>query len=207
MSRESLDFCVIGITGGIASGKSTLLKLFRAEGVAGVDSDLIVHQLLCRGTKVYSAVVETFGEEYLNSEGILNRKKLGRKVFSNRVARRKLEGIVHPAVFAAIARETQRLRRRGRRQVAVDIPLLFETHATSGVDVIAVAYVPRSIQLKRLRRRNLTPSEAMARIRAQWSLERKRRRADIVFDMRKSLTQIKREVRSWLRERRQKRTR
>lgn len=205
--RHVPGMCVIGITGGIASGKSTLLKLFRLEGVPGIDSDLIVHRLLRRGTRVYSAVVRAFGKEYLNSRGGLDRRKLGRKVFSNSAAREKLERIVHPAVFAAIAGETRKWRRRGCRRVAVDIPLLFETHASSGVDVIAVAYVPRSIQLERLRRRKLTATEAMARIRAQWKLERKCRKANIVFDMRKSLTHIKQEVRAWLSRLKQKRTR
>lgn len=192
---------VIGITGGIASGKSTLLRMFRAAGVPGIDSDRIVHQLLRRGTKIFSEVVETFGEEYLTSRGDLDRKKLGRTVFANRAARRKLERIVHPAVFADIARRIQSLRRRGRRRVAVDIPLLFETRATDGVDAIAVAYVPRDVQLNRLRRRHLARAPAMARIRAQWSLDWKRRRADKVFDMTRSLPRIQREVRQWLSQR------
>lgn len=190
---------VIGITGGIASGKSTLLNLFRAEGIPCIDSDRIVHQLLRRGTKVFSEIIETFGEQYLISgKGELDRKKLGRMVFSNRSARRKLEKIVHPAVFANIAHQTRTLRRRGCLRVAVDIPLLYETKAIHGVDAVAVAYVPRSIQIQRLRQRNLTRTEALARLGAQWSLERKRKQADIVFDMRKPIPQIRREVRSWL---------
>lgn len=190
---------IVGITGGIASGKSTLLKMFRAAGAGGIDCDRIVHQLLRRGTRVFSEVVATFGDSYLTRQGELDRGRLGRKVFSDRAARRRLERIIHPAVFAEIARKTREFRGRGRRWVAVDIPLLFETRATQGVDRIVVAYVPRPVQLARLKRRGLTRPEALSRMRSQWSLEWKRRRADVVFDMTKPLGQIQREVHTWVR--------
>ncbi len=190
---------VIGITGGIASGKSTLLGYFQSAGVPGIDCDRIVHQMLRRGTRVYSEIVAVFGEGYLDRRGELDRRRLGRTVFSDRSARRKLERIVHPAVFASIARQTVAYRRRGYRVIAVDIPLLFETRSARGVDVIAVAYVPRAVQVRRLRQRGWTVSEALARIRAQWSLDWKRRHADKVFDMRRSLRQIRWEVRQWVR--------
>ena len=189
---------IVGVTGGIASGKSTLLGIFRSLGVAGIDSDGIVHQLLKRGTRVFSEVVAAFGEKYLNRFGELDRRHLGRTVFSSRAARLRLERIVHPAVFAEIARQTQAMRRRGRRMVAIDIPLLYETRATGAADLVAVAYVPRPVQMRRLMKRSLTRAESAARIRAQWGLDWKRRRADVVFDMTKSLRRIKREVRSWL---------
>jgi len=191
---------VIGVTGGIASGKSTLLGLLRREGVPGIDSDRIVHRLLRRGTAVYSDVAAAFGEAYLGARGEIDRRKLGRTVFASRAARRKLERIVHPAVFAQIAEEAGRLRRRGHRRMAVDVPLLFETRADEGVDVVAVAHVPRAVQVRRLLARGHTRAEATARIGSQLSLDWKRRRADKVFDMTKPINQVRQEVRAWLKQ-------
>lgn len=195
---SNVTMLMAGITGGIASGKSTLLKIFRTLGVPGIDSDRIVHQLLRRGTRVFSEVVAAFGEAYLTRTGELDRRKLGRRVFSSRAARRRLEGIVHPAVFAEIARKSQSFRRQGRKILAIDIPLLFEAGARRGVDVVVVAYVPRAVQMRRLRARGFSSRDAAARLRAQWGLDWKRRHADVVFDMRKSLQGIKKEVGAWL---------
>ncbi len=187
---------IVGITGGIATGKSTLLGIFRGMGVPTIDSDRIVHGLLRRGTKVFSAVVASFGRSYLSAGGCLDRRKLGEMVFRNRVARRRLERIVHPAVFTEIARQIGMYRRRHSPVVAVDIPLLFEARATIAIDMIVVAYAPPAIQIRRLRARGLGAQAARARIRAQWSIEYKRRRADIVFDMRSPIRRIRQEVRS-----------
>lgn len=190
---------VIGVTGGIASGKSTLVSMLAREGCCVVDSDVIVHRLLLKRTRVHARVRKVFGADYLDAHGELDRRKLGRLVFADRVARRRLEGIIHPAVFAEIRRQIRAFRARGCRCVVVDIPLLFETHAERLVDTIAVAYAPRSVQMRRLSARGLARTDALRRIRAQWSLDAKRRRADVVFDMRKTMSQIQREVRQWIR--------
>lgn len=190
---------LIGVTGGIASGKSTLMRMFRAAGVPGIDSDRIVHRLLRRGTRVFSKVKAVFGKSCLAPGGEIDRRKLGRKVFSDTRARRRLEAIVHPAVFSAIDQSSRRLARRGARIAAVDIPLLFETRSARKFDLVVVAYAPRSVQLRRLRERNLTRAEAIFRLRAQWSLEWKRRRADAVFDMTKPISKLKKEVGQWIR--------
>ncbi len=191
---------IVGVTGGIATGKSTLLGMFRRLGVACIDSDAIAHRLMKRGGRVYSDVLAVFGDRYLDASGEIDRRALGCRIFSSRPARRALERIVHPAVFAEIARRIRHFRRRGRGIVAVDIPLLFETRAEPVVDEIVLAYAPRSVQVERLRRRGISPAAAAARLRAQWSIGRKRARSDKIFDMRRSLREIRREVRTWLRQ-------
>ncbi|MBI4179089.1 dephospho-CoA kinase [bacterium] len=189
---------VVGLTGGIASGKSTLMGVFRSAGVPGVDIDRIVHRLLRKGTRVYAAVRALFGGEYLTPSGQIDRRRLGRKIFSDRSARRCLERIVHPAVFAEMDRRIGRYARRGARLVVVDIPLLYETRSARRFDKIVVAYAPRRVQMARLLRRGLGRAESAARIRAQWSLAWKRRRADVVFDMQRPLSKIRQEVERWV---------
>lgn len=189
---------VVGVTGGIASGKSTLMGMFRSAGVPGIDSDRIVHRLLRKGTRVFHLVKSAFGPACLDQHGNIDRRALGRRVFSDVRARRRLERIVHPAVFAEIDRSVRRLARRRVRLAAVDIPLLYETKSEIRYDVIVVAYVPRSVQILRLLRRGMPRLAARARIQAQWSLEWKRRRADVVFDMTKPLGRLKGEVVQWI---------
>lgn len=190
---------LLGITGGVGSGKSTLMRLLGRAGVPGIDSDAIVHRLLGRGTQVYAEVVAQFGEDILGESGRIDRRRLGRKVFASKASRRRLERIIHPAVFAEIAREVRRLGAGGCKLAAVEIPLLFETGAERGMDKTVVAYAPKSVQLERVMRRdNLSRADTLRRIESQIPIGEKRRRADAIFDMRKPLRVLGAEVRDFV---------
>ncbi|MEW8978130.1 MAG: dephospho-CoA kinase [Symbiobacterium sp.] len=186
---------IVGLTGSIASGKSTVSAILRELGAPVIDADAIVHDLQRPGTPVTEAIAREFGPAVLRPDGSLDRAALGRIVFSDPARRRALEAIVHPAVRAEIERQVEALRREGRAAVVLDIPLLFETGWDKRVDEVWVVYVDETTQRARLMGRDgLSPAEAEARIAAQMSLEEKMRRADRVIDNRGDLARTRAQV-------------
>jgi dephospho-CoA kinase len=185
---------IVGLTGGISSGKSTVLKIFKNFGCKTVDADEIARQLTRPGTKVLREIVRKFGQEVLNKKGTLNRKRLAEAIFRDRQKRKSLNAIMHPKIIAEIKRkirEFQKLTRRsklGTRErkrdiLLVDIPLLFEAKLEYLVDKIVLVYVPQKIQIERLQREdNLTLKEARARISAQIPLYKKKKYADYIIN-------------------------
>ncbi|BDG61015.1 dephospho-CoA kinase [Caldinitratiruptor microaerophilus] len=175
----------IGLTGGIASGKSTVVAILRELGAAVVDADRIVHAVEARGGEAYGPIVAAFGPGVVGPDGELDRAALARRVFSDPEARRRLEAIVHPIVRRRMAEEVEAAARAGARAVVLDIPLLFETGYQAHVDQVWVVYVDPPTQLRRLVARDgLDEAEARRRIDAQMPLEEKRRLADVVIDNR-----------------------
>jgi dephospho-CoA kinase len=176
----------VALTGGIATGKSYCLERFAGLGAETIDADLLARNAVAPGTPGFDQVVERFGPEILN-DGDLDRQKIGRLVFADADARRDLEAIVHPAVYAAIAAWFDDLDRRrqtdGRQIVAIaDIPLLFETGHEYDFDAVVVAACSPGEQLRRLVARNgLSEGEARARLAAQSPIDEKVRRADYVI--------------------------
>ena len=165
---------IIGLTGSIASGKSTVSAMLREIGAAVVDADAIVHDLQRPGTPVLGAIVREFGPGVLRPDGSLDRQALGRIVFADAGRRRALEAIVHPAVRAEMRRQIEEHRRAGRPAVVLDIPLLFESGWDRMVDEVWLVYVDGATQKARLMARSgLSPEEAEARIAAQMDLEGK----------------------------------
>ena len=163
---------IIGLTGGIASGKSLVSRTLKGLGMTVVDADDISHEILAHDTSIRQEVVRTFGKEVLNEEGEIDRGKLGRIVFfQDPEARKALEAILHPPI-----REEMWKRARESRSddVVLDIPLLIETAAHERVDLVVVVYATRELQIQRLMVRDgISRQEAMKRIDSQLPLEEK----------------------------------
>jgi len=173
---------IVGLTGGIATGKSTFARLLRERGVPVVDADEL-SRATSRTAPVLEAIAREFGREYLDPGGQLDRKKMGALVFGDDGARGRLEAILHPAIREAMAAETARLEREGHPLAFYDSPLLFEAGLGDQVECVVVIYAPRIEQLERVTRRDgLSWADAQARIAAQLDIEEKARRADVVID-------------------------
>lgn len=192
---------VIGITGSIATGKSTVSKMIKELGFTVVDADIVARVVVEPGEEAYQKIVEHFGEEILLANGEIDRKKLGDLVFQNEEKRLLLNSIVHPAVRKKMNEEKELAFRRGEKVVFLDIPLLYESNLTYMVDKVLVVYVDQTTQLERLMNRNhLTKEEALARITSQLSIEQKRERADAVIDNRGTIEQTKTQLLSILKD-------
>lgn len=174
---------IIGLTGGIASGKSTVSNMFKQLNIPVVDADLIARQVVEPGEPAYEEIVKVFGEEILQADKTLDRKKLGAMVFADVAKRKQLNQIVHPAIRKQMLAERDAYVTQGHRCVVLDIPLLFESQLTHFVDKTIVVYVDEATQLKRLMERDqLTEQEARQRIQSQMPLAEKVKLADAVID-------------------------
>ena len=173
----------VGLTGGIATGKSTVVRMLVKKGARVIDHDALVHALQEPGRPVWTRIVETFGRGILDDGGRIDRKKLGGLVFGSEDRRRALEGIVHPAVLEEAERERERIRREdGQAIVLSDIPLLLEVGMQGLFDLILLVYAPPEVQIARVMKRNhLTRDEAAARLAAQMPIDEKLERADVVI--------------------------
>jgi dephospho-CoA kinase len=171
----------VALTGGIATGKSHVLRQFERRGVPCLDADELAHGVMAAGTEATAAIVERFGD-VLADDGAVDRQKLGPIVFADANARRDLEAIVHPAVYRAIAAALRAFERIGGSPLAiVDIPLLFETgHAADFAKVVATV-CSRDAQIQRLRERGLSVEAIEQRLAAQLPAEEKAARADYVI--------------------------
>lgn len=177
----------IGLTGGIASGKSTVSRMLRELGAPVIDADAIVHRLQAPGTPVTLAIAAEFGPDIIRPDGALDRAALGRIVFADKEARSRLEAIVHPAVRRQMQDEAEAYRRQGHPAAVLDVPLLIEGGLHRTVDRVWLVYVDRETQLARLMARDgLSRAEAELRAAAQMSLEEKRAFADLIIDNRGS---------------------
>lgn len=180
---------VVGLTGGIASGKSTVSKTLRQLGAAICDADKIAKELQEAGTEVWQEITHTFGPDILLNDGSLNRQALGEIVFNDNDARQKLDSIVHPKVMERV---NMVIAESNARVVIVDAPLLIEAHMTAMVDEVWVVSVSEQLQLKRLmQRNNLDEREALARLRSQMPLSDKLKYADKVIDNSGSIEQTR----------------
>jgi len=174
---------VIGVTGGVGTGKSTVAKMFKALGAVVLDADAIAHQLMEPKRLAWRRIVKMFGEHLLNDDQTIDRQRLAAIVFQDPQRRRQLEAILHPQVLRHIKQHLHRLRRNRRVNVAVlDVPLLLETGADELVDVLVVVTAPPDVQRKRLLQRFGTPEDLEARIALQWELAAKAALADYVVD-------------------------
>jgi dephospho-CoA kinase len=194
---------VLGLTGGIATGKSTVARMFERSGAVVIDADAIVHELQQPGSPVLAEIAEAFGAAMLQPDGSLDRARLGAHVFRDAEARARLGCIVHPRVGAEMARRLEKARGEGVPLVLLDIPLLFEGRAAGGaqadrdaVEAVVVVYAPESVQIERQVARNgYGRDEAERRVRAQLPIDEKRRLADFVIDNSGSLEETERQVR------------
>ena len=170
----------VAVTGGLACGKTEVARVLRRLGAVVWDADAAVHRLLRRGTPVHGRIVRRFGPGILRADGAINRRKLGDRVFATACERRVLNALVHPAVLRALRAWLAAQRRRGRPAAAV-VPLLYEVGLDRGWDAVICVAADRSVALRRLRQRGLSLRAAQQRLRAQWPLARKVRRADVVL--------------------------
>ncbi|NUK30668.1 dephospho-CoA kinase [Parageobacillus sp. VR-IP] len=191
----------IGLTGGIASGKSTVTKMIRELGIPVIDADQVARDVVKVGEEAYTQIVATFGQDILQANGEIDRAKLGAIVFHNEQERKKLNAIVHPAVRRRMMAEKEEYVQSGAKTIVLDIPLLFESELTHLIDKVIVVYVDDEVQLERLMKRNgFSKEEALARIRSQMSLREKVKKADAVINNNGTVEKTKQQLLQILRE-------
>lgn len=193
---------IIGLTGSIASGKSTVSNILEQLGFPIVDADKIARLVVQPGSAVLENVAHVFGAHVLHDDGSLNREKLGQIIFSNQDEREKLNLIIHPAIRQEMLRQKKTHIENGEPTVIMDIPLLFESELQSLVDKIIVVSVTPEMQKKRLIERNsLSEKEALARISSQFSMAIKEDQADaILFNngtIEETEKQLKQVLKNW----------
>lgn len=185
----------VALTGGIATGKSYVRGAVERRGVPAIDSDRIVHELLRGDGAVVAEVTARFGRGVLAPDGGIERRALGRLVFSDGRARAALEAIIHPRVYERIAGWTAKQEAAGAAWVLADIPLLFETGRQCAFDMVVVAACEPDEQLRRLvAREGMDGAAARARLAAQWPLAEKVRLADFVIRTDGSFAETDRQV-------------
>lgn len=173
----------IGLTGGIATGKSSVSKILKELGAIVIDADAIARFVVEPMQPAWRQVVSHFGNQVLLSDNRINRRMLADIVFSDAAERRNLENITHPAIWEEVKRQTDAAKAAGEQIIVLDVPLLFETHWQDKVDSIWVVVVDRHTQTERLMQRDsLDRKQAELRIAAQYSLEEKKKLADVVID-------------------------
>jgi dephospho-CoA kinase len=174
---------VIGLTGGIASGKSTVSAMFAEMGVTVIDADIEARLAVEKGEKAYNDIVSHFGAGILEENGGINRQILGSIIFNDEEKRKLLNSIVHPAVRDRMAHKRQKAEAANEKAIVLDIPLLFESKLTGLVEKIILVYVDEKTQLERLMmRNNFSEDEALSRIKSQMPLKDKVDLADEVID-------------------------
>lgn len=182
---------VIGLTGGIASGKSSVSELLTVHGFKVVDADVASRQAVEKGTKGLEQVKEAFGEEAIDEDGNMNRSYVGDVIFNHPEKRLELNEIVHPIVRDIMEQEKEAYLEQGYN-VIMDIPLLFENDLQDTVDEVWLVYTSESIQIDRLmERNNLSMEDAKARVYSQISIDKKRRMADREIDNRDTKLELK----------------
>lgn len=193
---SSAAMMLVGLTGGVATGKSTVSKMFKQCGAVVIDADALAREIVQPGKPAWREIVRAFGKDMLNPDRTIDRHSLGTMVFHDKKKLHRLERIIHPRV----AREQARLAKQAGENdpnaiVIYDVPLLFEAHIEKRVDKVIVVTADRKTQLDRLRKRNgLSRAEALRRIRSQLPLAQKRRLADYVLDGTQTRRQLAREV-------------
>ena len=186
---------VIGLTGGIASGKSTVSNMLKEMAISVIDADVEARLAVEKGEPAYQQILSEFGDEIVLPSGDIDRQKLGSIIFHNAEKRQLLNGIVHPEVRNRMNNQVEAARARREQVIVLDIPLLFESKLTHMVEKTILVYVDRYIQLKRLmERNNLSLEEAEARIKSQMPLSDKVPLADAVINNNGTITESKKQL-------------
>lgn len=187
---------IVGLTGGIASGKSSAARIFTKLGVRVVDSDVLARTVVEPGRPALTEIRKRYGADVINADGTLSREKLRDIVFRDAHALADLNAIVHPAVYAEMAREMEAYRKDpGDTILMLDIPLLYESGGEKLVDRVVVVWIDRETQIERLMGRDgFSRGAAINRIETQMDLDEKRRRADFVIDNSGSFEDLERRV-------------
>lgn len=186
---------IIGLTGGIASGKSTVARLLAELGATVINADEVGHEVFKPETEAWREVIAAFGAEVKAEDGTIDRKKLGKIIFSDPQARERLNRIMHPRILQAIREKLEAYRQRGEKVVVIEAPLLLEAGWSILVDEVWVTSASEETILRRLiSRSGLSELDALARIRAQMPLEERFKRAHVIIDTECSFSELKEKV-------------
>ncbi len=189
----------IGLTGGIATGKSTVSAILRDFGRPVVDADVLAREVVRPGSRGLTEVARTFGEGVLTEAGELDRRALGRIIFSDSKKRAELESILHPLIQSRRADERRALERQGCELAFYDVPLLFEKNMQSEFDATVLVYAPRELQMARLREHTeLLDTEIARRLDSQMPIDEKRELATYVLRNDGSVAELRRQVKELL---------
>lgn len=175
---------IVGLTGGIATGKSTVASILAEAGVIVIDADDVAHDVIKKGLPAWHQIIKCFGREVLLPDGEINRAYLGDIIFRDYDKKRELNKIVHPLVAQRISEQLKRIKRENPDAIVVlDVPLLLEAGMQKGMPEVIVVYIPEQLQIKRLMARdNISEADALVRIRSQMPIEEKKKLASIVID-------------------------
>jgi dephospho-CoA kinase len=187
---------LVGLTGGVATGKTTVAKMFKRHGAVVVDADVLARQVVEPDKPAWREIVRTFGPHILNADRTLNRHALGQLVFGNRAKLRRLEHIIHPRVARLQAKLTRAAAKKNPKAVAIyDVPLLFEAGVDKRMDKIIVVTADETTQIRRLRNRSyLSRAQALCRINSQMPIGKKIKLADYLIDGTLPLSQVRKQV-------------
>jgi len=192
---------VIGLTGGIACGKSTVSNMLKESGITVIDADVEARQAVKKGEPAYNQIIAEFGEEIILADGEIDRQKLGSIIFYDAKKRQILNGIVHPDVRRRMSEQIENAVKGKEEVIVLDIPLLFESKLTYMADKTLLVYVDKETQLERLMKRNqLSIDDANARIQSQMPLSEKLDLADAVINNNGSIEDTKQQLASILSE-------
>lgn len=190
---------VLGLTGGIATGKTTVTRYFKRLAIPIVDSDIIAREVVEPGTLGLELIRANFGDGVIGEDGHLNRKKLGKIVFSDEEKRKRLNQLLSEELDKAISAEINQWVAKKVPLVVVDVPLMYEAHYDRKVDQVMVVDVPETIQLERLMARDgLSQAEAKKRIASQMPIEEKRRLADVLINNAGTVAETEEQLEKWL---------
>ena len=190
---------IVGLTGGISSGKSTVSSYLKQLKIPVIDADEVARKVVEPNSQGAREIRKTFGSDVFEEDGSLNRQKLGALIFSNAENRQKLDDLLQPLIKIMILDEIEEYRQKGETMIVLDLPLLFEKHYEKLCEEIIVVYIPRKLQLERLMKRNqYTKQEALSRIDSQLSIEEKRKRATVLLDNQGTIQQLYQQVEQWL---------
>jgi dephospho-CoA kinase len=187
---------VIGLTGGIASGKSTVARILESCGAVVIDADQLAREVVAPGEPALDSIIDTFGAKFINHDGTLDRSALGKLVFADPISRLRLEAITHPAIRRIAYERLVSLRQTGVPVVVYMAALIVEANADSLIDEIWVVCVDRETQLKRLMQRDgINREEALQRLAAQMPTEERKRYGKVIIDNSGPLPETERQVR------------
>ena len=186
---------VVGVTGGVGTGKSTVAKMLKELGAEVIDADQLAHEAMRPRRAAWRRMVRVFGRTILKPDGSIDRQVLGRRVFQAAPARRRLEAIIHPIVIRQTRARLAHWRREKRvRVVALDVPLLLEAGMRRLVDLLVVVTAPSAVQRRRLKARGWSERGIRQRVKAQWNVSAKAALADVVIDNAAGLLKTRRQV-------------
>ncbi|KHO62135.1 dephospho-CoA kinase [Thermoanaerobacter sp. YS13] len=187
---------VIGLTGGIASGKSTVSKLLKKMGAVVIDADIVSREIMVKGSEAYNKIVEYFGKEILKEDGEIDRKKLGNIVFADRRKLKKLNEITHPIIIERIKEKIEEERKKNQQKaIVLDAALLIEMKLYKMVDEVWLVVVDSKTQIKRIMERDkLSYKDAINRIKSQMPLDEKMKYADFIINNSKDFKAMEKQV-------------